>query len=329
MYPNRQPSVLPALYFQHRFYTSQLTQTHQALSKSYRKLARVETELADGQDRQVTRKEKKQLQWSKSTTRATVQKLESQQANLQESLRQCNHLIASYGTNTSCYQWPLPPETPWTTHPPTTSWTGSQICSPYGPFTPTPWHGWLKTATAPVHSRTFTVTSQQQPPRPQYWDLSMLRERRQSSPEASLADSGFYEPATNTQLLAAALASEDRIADPEHVFAHELIEAAGYKAAEAASEDSSMGGHRSMMSSVSEKDEVPELPRSPIVSALSGVELNDESKATWLLHQRRHSENAVSLIESCLAVPRKHVRGASIGPVPAQRRKRDTSTIED
>ncbi|KAK5107593.1 hypothetical protein LTR62_000987 [Meristemomyces frigidus] len=269
----------PLLHTQHYYYTSELAKTHQTLSKRYKKLGRVEKALSERDERGLNRKEKKKLQWAKSVTKSTIQKLEEQRAYLQVYLRQCNDLIAAY--EPSIYHLPT---TPWTAHLP------QSPCMPFTPYSAVgrnPWH----TAAA---SREL-----------QYWDLSMLRERRRSSPNDSSADSGFYEPALR-----------NLGAEAEHVFAHEIMSGSIYSPAEGAMFMSGIRSKKSSMSS-EKKDDVPKLMKSPPVAIMKAGAMDSAGEAMG--HRRRYSENAIQLIERRLATPSGHQRGPSVGPVPSDR----------
>jgi len=292
--PNMQTHMLALLQERHRFYTSELGQTHQSLSKLYRKLGKIERVLSEREQRELNRKVKKRLQWAKSVTKSTVENLELQQASLHELLRQCNDLISSYEPPSSAVSsfYHLP-QTPWTAHLPP---------SPFGTFSPY----------SPVASNPWTArptAGEQGTQGPQYWDLSMLRERRGSSPHGSSADSGFYEPAVT---LGIGLGLEAHN-DPNHVYAHEIMSASTYSSAEPSTPNKS---------TLSEKDDVPELPISPL-SPTSPTKVGAEGTTTELGHKRRYSENAIQLIESRLAVPYRPqlLKGTSVGPVPGHKRK--------
>ncbi|KAK0261960.1 hypothetical protein LTR35_017776 [Friedmanniomyces endolithicus] len=188
------------LHTQHRYYTSELASRHQKLGQLYKKLAKIELHLANWESKGLNRKDKKKVKWTHTVMEQSVQKLEVQQANLEQYLWQCNELIATY--EPSVYH--LPP-TPWTAHLLCSPWSKSTF-SPYSPVTPSEW-----------------TRGERQGP--QYWDLSRLRERRrQSSPNDSSADSGFHEP-TPAYTQSAFAIGEEAIPDPDHVFAHELIAA--------------------------------------------------------------------------------------------------------
>ncbi|KAK5121401.1 hypothetical protein LTR85_005233 [Meristemomyces frigidus] len=297
-----QPNIPALLHEQYRFYTAELGRTHQGLSKLYRKLARIERVLAAREERTLTRKDKKKIQWTRTVTRDTVHKLEAQQAGLHEYLRQCGDLIASYGSTSIASVYHLPP-TPWTAHLPP-----SPYAAPFSPYSPVAANPWTSVPARPCIGGDGVQQG------PQYWDLSMLRERRQSSPNASSADSGFYEPAMYAQPFDLEGAS-----DPNHVFAHELMSPGSTYSSHA---EASAGSKKS---SFSEGDDLPELPNSPVSpSARLGADI---AKGTTTGHRRRYSENAIQLIEDRLAAPRpQQQRGTSVGPAPRSKRNRD---VED
>jgi hypothetical protein len=168
-----QTDVLSMLHYQHRLYTSGLARSHGTLSKLYKKLERIERGLSEWQERGLVRKDKKKLQWDRTTTKSAVRDAEAHQARLHEYLRQSNDLIASY----NCFQSsPVPWVSPLS--PIAISF------APDGPVPPTPW------TAGPFEERTVWGSSSA----PQYWNLSMLRERQ--SPEvAESPDSDIYEPA--------------------------------------------------------------------------------------------------------------------------------------
>ena len=161
-------------YHQHRTYTHELSQTHKALGRLYNKLASLELAIAERKERQLTRKDKKKLQWSRALTKKALHNLEWQQASLQESLRQCNDLIAS-STNSAYNSSPMD----WTSHVPPTTYPYMPVALPTAP-------PWLYMGYNYDRS-------------PLYWDLSTLRERCPPSSSGPTADSGFYEPPTYTQ----------------------------------------------------------------------------------------------------------------------------------
>lgn len=252
--PAFQPDMLVLLHHQHRCYTAQLGQTHQSLSKLYKKLSKIERALAEWKERELTRKDKKKLQWERGSTKSTVRSLELQQACLHDYIAQCDDLIASYSS--PGYSTPGGPMSP--------------MAYPFTPWTPGPVEESFPDLAAPA---------------PQYWDLSMLRERQPSSTDAS-ADSGFHEPN-----MRGTLPGYGESYDPAHVYSHEQISASGM-------------ARLSKESSISEKKDVPEL----VAPVLTGA---DELPST---HRRRYSENAVQLIESRLGVPKMEVR---VGSVPS------------
>lgn len=271
-----QPDMLVLLHHQHRFYTNELAKTHRSLGKLYKKLTRTERALQEWKGRELTRKDKKKLQWNRGTTKSQVRALELQQAFLHDYLHQCNDLIASYDTPQTGYHLP---STPWTAHLPPMGFG-------YEPYTPMPATSWT--------AGSFQERQQQQP---QYWDLSMLRERRQSTPASgsASADSGYHEPAN---ALFGQAFHYGEVNDPNHVWAHELMQAS----TSASSDDAS----QSKKSSVSEKDNVPELPI-VVAGAVAEEEVKPKSP-----HRRRYSENAIQLIEHRLSA----AKATHIGPVP-------------
>ncbi|KAK3721046.1 hypothetical protein LTR37_003336 [Vermiconidia calcicola] len=157
------------LQLQRSYHIAELGHTHKALSKEYNKLARIECAISERKERQLTRKEKKRLQWSRALAKKAVHSLELQQAWLEEYLRQCSDLLTAYNGDT--YSTPA---TPWTTHLPPASY-------PTSPYYSSPTTSW-----------TAQLCSDDQ--ETQYWDLSMPGERRASSAHAPSADSGFHEP---------------------------------------------------------------------------------------------------------------------------------------
>ena len=278
MYHSPPVDMLSLLHTQQRYYTSELALTHKKLGQLYRKLAKIELHPMYSEGKGLGRKDKKKLKWTKTVTEQSVHKMEAQQVSLEQYLRQCDDLIAAY--EPSVY------------HLPATPWCGSAY-SPYSPVASSQWH-----------------SVERQPP--QYWDLSMLRERRrQSSPNASSADSGFYEPGLAYDTRSALAIGEEPVPVPDHVFAHELI------AATSAMGDASLAG--SGKSSVSEgKDEVPDL-LSSVSNTAAELDAIAEGIADMacLLRRRRHSENAMGLVESRPRV--RHRRGESMGAVPGAR----------
>jgi len=248
---------------QHRSYTAELSTTHQSLSKLYKKLARTEQALVERDEKQLSRKQKKQLQWSKSTMRSAVEKLEWQQGYLHQSLAQCESLLGSYCAPS---HWAQPQ---WMPRMPPTSFDLS--------------------LRFPGTAMSF-VTSAHQPP-PQYWDLSMLQERRQSGPYARSADSGFHEPAAHVHALAL---SQEAVDDPDHVFAHELMFPSTTRVPEKVQRETG-----SLLSA--EKDDAYKLPKSPM----------PRTKQIMLAHRRRHSENPARLTEGAF-VERQRATSVSL-----------------
>ena len=306
-----QTDMLALLQYQHRYYASELGRTHQALSKLYRKLARIERTLSEREQRQLSRREKKRLQWAKSVAKSTIEKLDQQQRDLHEYIRQCNELLASYEQPASAVTteggWHLP-QTPWTAHLPPSPWR-SDYGSPFTPYSPVAAHPWTTPATVRASFFPGEVTDRRRPA-PQYWDLSMLRERRRSSPNESMADSGFHEPLLYGHPLAVGHESND---DPNHVYAHEIMSASTYSN-DSTTERPAEGVERRVSTS-SDNDKVPDLPLSPTSPTKMGAE------AVGTGHKRRYSENAIQLIESRLAVAKSHQRGRSVGPMPGLERR--------
>ena len=179
---------LGLLQVQHRYYTSELIRTHRVLAQQYRKLASIEQALVKRQERQLTRKDKKKLQWSRALTKKDVSQLESQQLWLHEYLRQCDDLMGSYN---SPLQGGL------------AAWT-SYTMPPSYPL--------------PIDACSWSTGSYQIDQVPQYWDLPMLPERRASSPCAPSADSGFYEAPMYAQPFGL-----QELDDPDHLYANELM----------------------------------------------------------------------------------------------------------
>ncbi|CAK3931897.1 Hypothetical predicted protein [Lecanosticta acicola] len=199
------PNMLSALYSQHVAYSAELASTHHALSKLYKKLAKVERVLAERDERQLSRANKKKWQYTRAISKRAVTNLETQQAELHDKLYQCNNLIASF--EQGAYNSPM---TPWTAQMPPSPF----LFTPFSPVAYPPWPASSLSCLRPSGSG----ASGQSGTQPQYWDLSMLRERRHSSPYGSSADSGFYEP------LVHGLGPRDEpIHDANHVYAHELM----------------------------------------------------------------------------------------------------------
>ena len=281
--PGLQADLLGLLQNQDRYYNTELGNSHKALSKQYEKLARTELAIVERHERGLTRKDKKKLQWSRALAKKAVQELESQQAWLHGYLRQRDYVISSYGERVYNAQTAL-----WSAQVPPTP-CSYQSLSPLSPISPWP---------VSSYHTSFHVS---QPPAPQYWDLSMLRERRRSSPFAPSADSGFYEPSTHARPFGL-----NEVHDPGHSLSHELV-TSSYNGA--VDNNSSAMAPLRKKSSISEKDDLPELvtPTSP---TRTGAEMTSPRK-------RRYSENAIQLIESRLAAPKHtHSRATSTGSVP-------------
>ncbi|KAI7107378.1 hypothetical protein KC340_g7268 [Hortaea werneckii] len=313
-----QVDILALLHHQQRLYNHELGRTHQVLSKLYSRLAQAEQILSEREQRALTRKDKKKQQWTKSVARVAVRKWERQQAELHEYLRQCNELINSYGqvaqppmsAMTMDGGWHLP-QTPWTAHLPSSPWSDAfgYPLSPntmYSPVAANPWNYSAQPTGMGLNPNDGGGT---QRPGPQYWDLSMLRERGQPSPEESLADSGFHEPAVrNGEQPLSVVSAVDN--DPNHVYVHELLSASTNGGDRAVPAIGPSAGVQRSNSGSSEKDELPCLLSSPTSPAKIGA----EAAGGW--HKRRYSENAIQLIESRLSRSRHSQRGKSVDLVP-------------
>lgn len=169
-----QTNMLSLLHYQHRLYTSELAVSHRTLSKLYKKLERTERGLSDCKDRGLKRKDKKKLAWARATTRTAVRDAEATQALLHDYLRQCSDLIASYSP-----QFIQSAQVPWGASPLSPA---ADSFAPGGEVPHTPW------AAGSFEERTAWSLEE-----PQYWDLSMLRERQ--PPPTGIPDSGFHESA--------------------------------------------------------------------------------------------------------------------------------------
>lgn len=228
--PHFDTSVLPIIYEQHRQYTEQLGNAHAILSRLYKKLAKAERKLSD-EEAKPSRAQAKKLWWSRMVARQSIEKLEAEKEHLYSLLQQCRDLIISY--NHAAYLSPT--SSFWSTHFPPTPFA----VTPFTPFPETPWT---------VGSYRGHAVGQQGP---QYWDLSMLGERR-GTPSA---DSGYHEAESASQA-------------QEHVFANEAISAV---------REASIPG--------SEKDDVPEIPKPAMIDINRANALhkrrNSEDGVTW------------------------------------------------
>lgn len=281
--------MLPLLYEQHHNYTVELGKTHQALSKLYKKLAKVERTLAEREERELSRSDKKKRQYTRALSKRAVANLESKQASLHDHLRQCNDLIASVEQGTY-YNSPMGPYT--SQLPPSPF-----LFTPYSPVSTSPWTGSL-------HNSSNAGSGPET--QPQYWDLSMLRERRQSSPYGSSADSGFYETPIH------GVDVNETFDDTNHVYAHEFMSPMfnGIPA-----ESSAMAARRTEWSPASEEDTVADL-QSPLSPAKVGAEKSPRQ------HKRCYSDNTIQLDDSHLAAPSEK-RRTSVGPAPERRSDAD------
>jgi hypothetical protein len=270
------PDILGLLYSQHRNHNDQLALTFQALGKLYNKLAKAERVLAERKEQQMIRTNKKKWQYTRALTKKNIERLDFRSRELQDHIGQCNNLIAWVEQQGSYRGSGSAP------------WSSFQQMSPlpYSPFTPgadSHWPSMSQGSTAPETES-----------RPQYWDLSMLPERRSYSPQSSLTDSGYCEPP------AVALGVEEpRIHASDHVFAHELMSPlfAPFN-----------GGFSTTttpaVASPSARDRVPELrvPTSPTTVGASQ-------------HKRCFSAgNPTSFMVENLSISSSKRRGASVGP---------------
>ena len=169
-------SYLYLLHDQRRYYTSLLTKSHRSLGKQYQRLAEIQLSLAQRHESHMLRREKKHLQWSRSKVKKAIQSLEREHECLEEHLRQCGDVIASYVQTTTT-------DTP-------AKWAGYYTQPPY-PITP------VSTMTTMPRFPSTEDDKEQ----PKYWDLSMLRERGGSTASVPSADSGFHEPSIFSQPL--------------------------------------------------------------------------------------------------------------------------------
>lgn len=272
-----QTSLLPMLHAQYCYYTNELADTHKQMSKQYNKMASAELDLLSRHEKELTRKEKKRAQWTRTQAKATVKALQSQQAWLHDYLRQCTNLIAS--CEASLYSPSVTPRSALPLPDPLSQTSGLTI--------PLPW--------SPIPSTSYDPQNQ---PTPHYWDLSMLRERRESSPftPSWSADSGFYET-SNTHTF-----------DPES-FHNPFVAGMEIGTTIAAA----LPSPPRKKSSISERDDFPEL-NEPIVSP---------TRSGASPHKRRFSENAIQQIESRFSLPKQkhHRRGNSASATPVSQRR--------
>ena len=230
-------------------------------------LANMELAIVERLERQLTRRDKKKLQWSRALTNKALHNLESQRAWLYHYLHQCNDLVASYERMSGA------PDRPW-----------------LGRLPPTPLHPLSHSLPPITSSPTGTCTDRETP---QYWDLSMLRDRR-ASPYACSADSGFHEPSVCTQsygpdefngLACGCYDSPMR----------DLCDHCRY----------STVALTRMNSKRSDHDGARELPI-PLSHTKTGAESTGPAK-------RSYSESAIQSTEARLRVPKTHCRGDRAG----------------
>ncbi|KAF7193704.1 hypothetical protein HII31_04954 [Pseudocercospora fuligena] len=318
------PDMLALLYGQHQSYTAELGQTHQKLSKQYKKMSKVERVLSERQDRHLSREERKKWQYSRVLTKRNIAVMEFQQARLHDMLRQCNDLIASFEHGGATYNSPM---TPWGSA--TTDLSSQQL--PPSPFLFTPFSpiAFSPYTAAPgyQHRPSFGGASSSAEGRPQYWDLSMLsepqRERRLSSPYAtgSSADSGFYEPHALLHGVGIGPNEDPPATDARgHVYAHELMSPLAPEFVFRGGDSHELHSPTSSTTSgTTERDHVPDLV---ILSpAKLGASTENAKKSS---HKRCFSENAIQLDnDSHLATPVASSvtkRGTSVGPAPVGRK---------
>ncbi|KJX98822.1 hypothetical protein TI39_contig388g00002 [Zymoseptoria brevis] len=185
--------MLGLLYEQHRNYNDQLALNHQSFGKLYSKLAKAEKVLAEQKEPPMNRANRKKWQYTKALTKKNIAKLDFRSRMLQDNIRQCNDLIASVEHQGSCR---TAESGSWSTHYPSTPY-------PFSPFTPGAYSHW------PSMSQGSSSTEQEC--QPQYWDLSMIPERR-------LHDSGYYEPPAVELGV-----DEDPSGGSTYFYAHELM----------------------------------------------------------------------------------------------------------
>ena len=274
-----QTDILALLQAQHRSYTAQLSNTHQSLGKLYKKLARVERSLVKEHETPLSRRDKKRLHWSKMVTKNAVDETEWQQKVLHGYLAQCDDLMRSYTISS----WHIP-----TTPRTATQWMSTNLSSPLGLAAQPHW----TSVPIPVHTR-----------RPQYWDLSGLPARRESSSYAPSADSGFHEPSWSLHSLGV---TGDGADDPDHVFSHELM---SFQEHQADTAGSAIKAQRSQRFPPSEEDIVPEPTASPTFHTKRMAQQSTSS------HRRRYSENITQSNETRLVAPELQRRGMSVAPV--------------
>jgi hypothetical protein len=264
------PDFYELLQGRYSFHARELGQTHKALSVQYRKLAGIERTLNERQERGLKRKDKKKLQWSRALTKNAIVDLESQQAWLNSSLLQCENIIQRC-TNRGCGLAAAQP----TLRPP-------PMPLIYNPFSGPPVTPWI-------------VNPEQGETETQPWDLRMLRDRRLSSPNtaSASADSGFFEPSIYPHSHGS---MDDGSIRCDYV-------CDGQKPCYADTTTVPRGS-LSTGSSISERDEVPDL-----ADSMSSMGSDAELRA---LRRRRYSENAIQFTTTRLSVSRTHRRGQSV-----------------
>lgn len=273
--PAQAPNRLSVLHEQHHKSTAELARTHQMLSKLYKKLSKAERVLAERQERQLTRDQRKKWQYTRVLTKRTISEMELGQFYLHDDLQQLNELIAYHSSS-----W-------------TTPWTGLYAPPPsaYSSLTPL----------SPI----FTPYAEYRPaPRNQiqYWDLSGLPERSSSAHGSPSADSGYHEPAAQGLGIITEGQSQD---NNEHRTDDEMKTAFAFNfESQEATENNSRDP-----SSQEQDDVVPDLQE--LVSPIADT--SSSASASSRVHKRCVSANAAQLNLGSLA-PSSPKRGASVGP---------------
>lgn len=276
--PAQAPNRLSVLHEQHHKSTAELARTHQMLSKLYKKLSKAERVLAERQERQLTRDQRKKWQYTRVLTKRTISEMELGQFYLHDDLQQLNELIA-YNSSSWTTPWTIPYA------PPPSAYSSLTPLSPV--FTP--------------------YAEYRQAPRNQiqYWDLSGLPERSSSAHGSHSADSGYHEPAAQGLDILTEGPSQDN--QQQHTDEMKTAFAFNFESQGATEKNSREP------SSQEQDDVVPDLHElvSPIAAAAS---LDPSSaSASSRVHKRCVSANAAQLNLGSLA-PSFPKRGASLGP---------------
>jgi hypothetical protein len=220
------PDVLALLHEQQRNYNAQLGESHEGLSKLYKKLAKVECVLAEQQVRGTKRSDSRKWKYTQILTKKSIATLQARQDTLHQHLAQCISLIGSYSEQTL-----ISPASPWMTLPPSPFMLTPSTAFPFSPW-----------------AANFSGGSSSEESETTFWDLSRLRE---PSPFSSMADSGYHEPGPMDN------ANEGpSFSELDQIFSHATL---------LSSEDNARPVHyvpspkSSDVSTASEKDEVPEI----------------------------------------------------------------------